>query len=277
MKGCGLIPRATFACVVIVSSVTCGDDGQAEPKSAATDSTITTTTTTAAPPKAAEVFTLLAVQSGDAACYLTVKDSTGTDESLPADFDLCPGGTSDATPYVGSQVKLERRPDRVMADSCAGDPNCTATKTVDLVIAIKPSSTSATTTAVSAALVGLTDTNPAHWAPSTYEQPQRIQQRIYGDDPPTLVSNFPVTMNGCNTRQLRVKWRSVDSPVAAGIADYADTTTPPPNVRRQQPPTLNGTMTLGGCEQPAFRTFTQPGGANLANIVVEVAVFDPAA
>lgn len=119
-----------------------------------------------------------------------------------------------------------------MADSCAGDPNCAATKTVDLVIAVKPSSALSTAGAAPAALVGQTDSDPAHWALSGYEKPQRIQQRIFGDDPPTLVTDFPG---------------------------------------------LQGTMTLNGCEQPAFRTFTQPSGANLANIVVEVTVFEPAA
>jgi hypothetical protein len=269
MKGCELLRGAALACVVTLSSVACsGENEQAEPNNSASEST-TPTTASGAPPKAAEVFTLVSVQAGDAACYLSVKDSNGAEQSLPADFDLCPGGTSDATAQVGRKVTLERRPGQVMADSCSGDPNCTATKTVDLVIAIKPASTSATTAAASAALVGQTDTNPAHWAPATYERPQRIQQRIHGDDPPTLVNDFPVTMNGCDTRQLRVKWRSVDSPVAAGIADYADATTPPPEVTQQQPPTLQGTMTLGGCEQPAYR--------GSANIVVEVTVYEPAA
>jgi hypothetical protein len=83
------------------------------------------------------------------------------------------------------------------------------------------------------------------------------------------VNGFPVTMNGCVSRQLRVKWRSVDSPVAVGIADYADATTPPPEITEEQLPTLQGAMTLNGCEQPAYR--------GSANIVVEVTVYEPAA
>jgi hypothetical protein len=242
-----------------------------------TTTTTAPTPTSASPAPTAPTYTLVSLQAGDAACYLTVTGSSSAEQSLPADFELCPGGTSDASRYVRSQITLERRPSPVMADSCAGDPNCTATKTVDLVVAVKPSATASTTGPGSATLMGQTDANPAHWAPSGYEKPQRIQQRIFGADPPTLVAGFPVTMNGCNTRQLRVKWRSVDSPVAAGITDYSDPTTPPPTVRRQQPPALQGTMTVGGCEQPAYRTYTQPGGANLANVVVEVTVYEPAA
>jgi hypothetical protein len=166
----------------------------------------------------------------------------------------------------------------MMADSCAGDPRCTDAKPIDLVVAVKPSAaTSPTNRTTPVAVIGQTDINPAHWVVSAYEKPQRIQQRIYGDDPPTLVSGFPTTMNGCATRQLRVRWRSVDSPVAAGITDYSDPTTPPPQVRQQQAPALEGSMTLNGCEQPAFRTSTQPSGSNLANIVVEVTIFEPAA
>lgn len=272
----GLI-SAVVSGLVAVGLVAC--DGRGGSSTSAVSETTTTTaptTTTASPPPTAVTYTLVSVVAGDAACYLTVTDGAAAEQSLPADFELCPGGGSDATRYVGSRVTLDRHPGQVMADSCAGDPNCKETKTVDLVVAVKPAAT-ATTGPTTAALVGQTDTNPAHWAPSGYEKPQRIQQRIFGADPPTLVAGFPVTMNGCGTRQLRVKWRSVDSPVAAGITDSSDPTSPPPQVRKQQPPVLQGTMTLSGCEQPAFRTYTQPDGANLANVVVEVTVYEPAA
>jgi hypothetical protein len=251
----------------------CGSDGGEEERAAPGTTATGATTTTAGP----AVYTLLSVEGGDTACYLTVKDAAGWDDTLPASFDLCPGGNADASPLIGSPVTVERRPAQVMADSCAGDPNCTDTTTVQLVVAVKPASTPTGGAAAPGPLIGQTDTNLAHWAPSGYEQPQRIQQRIFGAEPPTLVADFPVTMNGCNLRQLRVKWRSVDSPVAARITDYSGPSTPPPEVRQQQPPALQGTMTLNGCEQPAFRTYPQPSGANLANIVVEVAAYEPAA
>jgi hypothetical protein len=95
-----------------------------------------TTTTSSAP--AAPSFMLRSIDQGDHACYLTVQPAAGDEEVLPGGFELCPGGTSDASHHVGSGVTLERRPERTMADSCAGDPNCTDTKTVDLVVAVKP-------------------------------------------------------------------------------------------------------------------------------------------
>ena len=256
----------------------CGSDGEpsgngaqdAAGASTSTTAAPSTSATTAAPP----AYRLESVDAGDVSCYLTVRDDAGREEQLQASFELCPGGNADASPLVGRRVSLERRPEKVMADSCAGDPACPDTKTVDLVVAVKAAPEPA---GAAAPLTGQTDTDPSHWAPSGSEAPQRIQQRIFGEDPPTLVAGFPVTMNGCNLRQLRVKWRSVDGPVTAGIADYADATTPPPDVRRLQPPALQGAMTLNGCEQPAFRAPTQPSGANLANVVVEVTVYEPAA
>ena len=87
---------------------------------------------------------LLRITKGDladvAACYLEVKDASGVTESVPADFELCPGGSGDASRHIGRKVTLERRPTKIMADSCQGNPQCTETKTVDLVIAVKAAS-----------------------------------------------------------------------------------------------------------------------------------------
>src|SRR5437762_3265708 len=76
-----------------------------------------------------------------------------------------------------------------------------------------PASTSAPATPTSAPelnsapdLLGTTDPDPSHWAASGFEKPQRFQVRLF-DAKPTLVKDFPVTMNGCDTRQLRVAWR----------------------------------------------------------------------
>ena len=113
----GLAMSALFAC---------GDGDEGE--DAATESRATTST---------EVATLISVESGDAACYLNVRDAEGTEEALAADFELCPGGTSDASRLVGRKVVLERRPERVMADSCEGDPECEKTETVELVVEVK--------------------------------------------------------------------------------------------------------------------------------------------
>ena len=100
--------------------------------------TTTTTSETNTSKAATPSYTLRELQSGDAACYLQVTNSSGVEESLPGTFELCPGGSADATPYVGRRVTFERRPDRIMADSCQGNPACTETKPVELVVTVKP-------------------------------------------------------------------------------------------------------------------------------------------
>ena len=77
---------------------------------------------------------LKGVQAGDAACYLEV-ESAGSPQTLMADFELCPGGGQDLTGRIGQSVHLETRKENVMADSCQGDPECTETKEVELVVA----------------------------------------------------------------------------------------------------------------------------------------------
>lgn len=118
--------------------------------------------------------------------------------------------------------------------------------------------------------MGVTDPDPTHWTPSGFEQPQRFQVRLF-DAAPTLVTDFPVTMNGCDTRQMRVRWRTLHTPIVAGIAPFTDRGravvigTRTPDVRD------SGTMWLGSCEQPAF-----VGPGDIEDLVVEVTVFEPA-
>jgi hypothetical protein len=148
MKRHDLIRGGALSGMVMLALVACsGNTDQAQPKP---EPAPTTTMTTAAPKPAGEPVTLISVQSGDAACYLNVKDASGAEQSLAADFELCPGGTSDASWYAGQKVTLERRPARIMADSCQGDPECTETKTVDLVVAVKPAGSDSTSSAPAA-------------------------------------------------------------------------------------------------------------------------------
>ncbi|MDP2312386.1 MAG: hypothetical protein Q8P41_05735 [Pseudomonadota bacterium] len=83
-------------------------------------------------------YTLVELQAGDHACYVVVKDASGKEENLPGSFELCPGGTVDATPFIGKSVTLERNQAPIAADSCQGDPECKDTQMVDLVVGLKP-------------------------------------------------------------------------------------------------------------------------------------------
>ncbi len=79
--------------------------------------------------------TLIGLESGDVACYVTVND--GSEEKYyDGDFELCEGGGSDATPLIGKSVMITTEKAQVQAGSCEGDPECTETEEVDLVVSI---------------------------------------------------------------------------------------------------------------------------------------------
>ena len=75
---------------------------------------------------------LTALQSGDVACYLTLKDSKGKEFTELAVFEIC-----EMTQLVGKRLRLSYRLESVIADSCQGDPECKETRKVALVSAVK--------------------------------------------------------------------------------------------------------------------------------------------
>lgn len=91
--------------------------------------------TPATPTAPAEVATLLELVLGDRACYVHLATTAG-DRSLEGDFELCAGGLRDATTLVGQRVTWTTRRDRVQAASCEGNPDCTASDEVDLVVSL---------------------------------------------------------------------------------------------------------------------------------------------
>ena len=75
---------------------------------------------------------LTELQSGDVACYLTLKDNKGKEFTELAAFEIC-----EMTQLVGKTVRLSYRIESVIADSCQGDPECKDTRMVALVSAVK--------------------------------------------------------------------------------------------------------------------------------------------
>lgn len=75
---------------------------------------------------------LTALQSGDVACYLTLKDDKGKEFTEMALFEIC-----DMTKLVGKRLRLSYRIESVIADSCQGDPECKDSRKVALVSAVK--------------------------------------------------------------------------------------------------------------------------------------------
>lgn len=82
-------------------------------------------------------LTLVRLENGDAACYVVVRTADGAEVSHPGDFELCPGGGKDASKHVGKEVELETRKERILADSCQGNPECPDSEEVELVVRVE--------------------------------------------------------------------------------------------------------------------------------------------
>lgn len=90
-----------------------------------------------AAPASGTVGTLKELQNGDRACYVVV-DVDGAEQSLEGDFELCAGGGHDATALIGQRVTWTTEKAKVQAASCQGDPDCTASDEVDLIMTLAP-------------------------------------------------------------------------------------------------------------------------------------------
>ncbi len=75
---------------------------------------------------------LRSLESGDVACYVTLADERGVEFTELADFEIC-----EMQSLVGKRVALTYTSGKVMSDECQGDPECTKTRTVALISAMK--------------------------------------------------------------------------------------------------------------------------------------------
>lgn len=87
------------------------------------------------------VGTVTATNSGDIACYLTLKDDRGAVFEEMADFEIC----DQKPPLKGKRVTLTYSLQKVMSDECQGDPACKKTRTVALVSAARVITAGSTT------------------------------------------------------------------------------------------------------------------------------------
>ncbi len=79
------------------------------------------------------VGTVTALNAGDIACYITLKDDQGVAFKEMADFDIC-----DQKPSLqGKRLQLTYTQTSVMSDACQGDPACKKTKKVILISKVK--------------------------------------------------------------------------------------------------------------------------------------------
>lgn len=77
--------------------------------------------------------TVVDMNAGDIACYLTLKDEQGAEFTEMAEFGLC----DQPKAYLGRRVALTYTLGTVVSDACQGDPNCKKTQTVALVSSLK--------------------------------------------------------------------------------------------------------------------------------------------
>ena len=73
------------------------------------------------------------VEKGDNGCYLTLKDEKGNEFIEVGKFEIC----SQKPPLKGKRIALAYSIETIQAASCYGDPKCTKTETVPLVVGIK--------------------------------------------------------------------------------------------------------------------------------------------
>lgn len=75
---------------------------------------------------AGEVAVIRGMAAGDRACYVELE---GAEEPQEAAFELC-----ERMELAGKRVRLTRERTTVQAASCEGDPECTRSDTVDLIV-----------------------------------------------------------------------------------------------------------------------------------------------
>jgi hypothetical protein len=81
---------------------------------------------------------LKGVQQGDDSCYLQITDEKGADQTVPADFDLCPGAPKDVSKMINTKVMLSWQMANVLSASCEGDTSCGKTDRENVVMSVAP-------------------------------------------------------------------------------------------------------------------------------------------
>lgn len=116
--------RISLAVLTALSVAACG--GSSKPAA---------TPATPAAAAAPLVGTLTSLEHGDRACYVSL-ELDGAVQSIEGDFELCGGGSKDATALIGQRVTITRERANVLAASCEGDVDCGKSDEVDLVVSI---------------------------------------------------------------------------------------------------------------------------------------------
>ncbi|MGE4073584.1 MAG: hypothetical protein AB7E72_20625 [Lysobacterales bacterium] len=76
---------------------------------------------------------LLALESGDIACYLSLRGDDGAEFQEMASFEICEGGEE----LIGSRLVLRYELQSVQSAECQGDPDCQLSDLVPLVVSAR--------------------------------------------------------------------------------------------------------------------------------------------
>lgn len=121
------------ASVESTTAVSNAEESVVAEDSAAVESTVAESPVTTIGPLTK--YTLASLVNGDRACYVELT-FPGGGATLLGDFELCPGGTKDASALIGKEVKYVTEKSNVQAASCEGSDSCTDTEEVDLVVSV---------------------------------------------------------------------------------------------------------------------------------------------
>lgn len=97
----------------------------------------------------------------------------------------------------------------------------------------------------------------------------KLTLRLYGDDKPILIHDFPVTMNGCSQGLSTTRWRSLAGPVTAAVTSFADVPedVDPSDIRDVTSAQAGLVRTEHQCDQPVFLQRSESQG--MVDVVIE--------
>lgn len=78
---------------------------------------------------------VVSLESGDIACYVTLKDDKGVERTEMADFEIC-----EKRSLIGKRVELTFELQSVMSEECQGDPDCTKTRNAAVITGVRVAS-----------------------------------------------------------------------------------------------------------------------------------------
>ncbi len=81
--------------------------------------------------KTQDAYLVKTVEQGDISCYIEL-EREGAVSMHSGDFEIC------KPEFVGQRVTIETSEAKVQSEECQGDPECTLSETVELIVKMTP-------------------------------------------------------------------------------------------------------------------------------------------